>query len=313
MKNVIFYTYTEWAFGAVHYDLAKHLFQYGINCKVLPWQVSYSPTELQLLDDNVYAWISTMDGISTLVNTYGIPIEKCIPVAHAIDDFKFYKDVDSSKVINSGCISQYLKDHAILYNLPVEPKVCPLGIMFDSFYNQPSKDLKIVGYGGTYATKEEYDRSLTNHFDHIRTNHILIKRSYLVGECADKANLRFSAAIFHTKSVVTMPGFYKSVDAIISSSDHREAGGLPVLEAGAAGKLVISTPVGHWHERIGEKGGISVPIPESEFVKKTVEILEFYKSNPSEYRNRCLQIQDHARSYDWEYVIEDWVKLILDD
>jgi hypothetical protein len=34
------------------------------------------------------------------------------------------------------------------------------------------------------------------------------------------------------------------------------------------------------------------------------------KDNPVKYRQRCLEIQEHAKSYDWKYVIDKWVSIL---
>jgi glycosyltransferase involved in cell wall biosynthesis len=106
-----------------------------------------------------------------------------------------------------------------------------------------------------------------------------------------------------------MPGFYKRVDAIVCASTE-EGAGLPVLEGGAAGKLVIGTAVGHWDQRVGTKGGDVVPILEDEFLEKTVELLCYYKDNPLKYIERCMEIQEHSKTYDWSYVIDKWVRIL---
>ena len=108
-----------------------------------------------------------------------------------------------------------------------------------------------------------------------------------------------------------MPGFYRNIDAVVAASTE-EGAGLPVMEGGAAGKLVISTAVGHWAQRIGDAGGYAVPTDENEFLERTVEILSYYKSNPDKYRQRCLEIQNHAKTYDWQYVIDKWVNILSD-
>jgi glycosyltransferase involved in cell wall biosynthesis len=130
-----------------------------------------------------------------------------------------------------------------------------------------------------------------------------------IKKAAEKAGLEFVVAQHYHNSFVTMGGFYKAVDCVIMASTE-EGAGLPVLEAGAAGKLVIGTPVGHWPQRVGDKGGIEVPIPEEEFVRSCVEILTYYKNHPAEYRNRCLQIQEHAKTYDWIHYLQPWITLL---
>jgi glycosyltransferase involved in cell wall biosynthesis len=108
-------------------------------------------------------------------------------------------------------------------------------------------------------------------------------------------------------SFVTMPGFYKFVDAVIIPS-MQEGGGLPSLEAGAAGKLVIGTPVGYWQERVSIFGGIQVPVEEKDFIEFTVTALKYYKDKPNKYREKCYAIREHAKSYDWSNYVEQWVK-----
>jgi glycosyltransferase involved in cell wall biosynthesis len=105
-----------------------------------------------------------------------------------------------------------------------------------------------------------------------------------------------------------MPGFYPQVGAVVVSSTH-EGAGLPALEAAAAGRLVISTPVGHW-DRIGTKGAVEMPVEAESFVQCCSETLIYYKNNPKEYQVRCLTIQEHAREYDWINHVESWVELI---
>ena len=104
-----------------------------------------------------------------------------------------------------------------------------------------------------------------------------------------------------------MPAYYKKIDAVIMSSTE-EGGGLPMLEGAAAGRLCIGTPVGYLEENIN--GGIVVPIQSSDFVLQTTRVLEYYKNNPKEYYQKCVDIQEYARyNYDWSRVIDQWIKL----
>jgi glycosyltransferase involved in cell wall biosynthesis len=134
------------------------------------------------------------------------------------------------------------------------------------------------------------------------------KRAYLVEELAEQADLKFTIAQKYHNSWVTMGGYYKSVDVIIVASTE-EGGGLPALEASASGKLVISTPVGAWIDK-PDTIGHTVPVEESEFIKQTLELLNFYKYNPKAYQEKCMSTQINARAFDWYNVINMWVKLI---
>ena len=83
-----------------------------------------------------------------------------------------------------------------------------------------------------------------------------------------------------------------------------------MLEAAAAGKLCIGTPVGYFAENGLKGGGIQVPIDEEPFVSDTIILLDYYKNNQEEYLKKCLDIQEYARyNYDWKYVIDGWIEL----
>jgi glycosyltransferase involved in cell wall biosynthesis len=170
--------------------------------------------------------------------------------------------------------------------------VTPLGINTNSFYSKPNDSLCTVGCMNLGQVGV----------------HQHIKRPWLLEIATQRSGLNIKAAASYHHSFITMPGFYKKVDAVLIASTE-EGAGLPVLEAGAAGKLVISTPVGHY-SRVGLKGADFVPIVEHEFIEKTVELLSYYKSNSEKYRQRCLEIQHHAQSYDWKYVIDNWIEIL---
>ena len=82
------------------------------------------------------------------------------------------------------------------------------------------------------------------------------------------------------------------------------------MEAAAAGKLVMGTPVGYFERNAELGGGVLLPLDEQNFIGKLRETIVFYKNNPHEYRQRCLQIQKFAQeNYDWQNKIDYWVKL----
>ena len=85
---------------------------------------------------------------------------------------------------------------------------------------------------------------------------------------------------------------------------------MPILEGGAAGKLILSTPVGHWNEKVGNAGGIALPMDEEGYIRESVDVLSFYKKHPNLYYKKCLEIQQHAESYDWKYYLKDWLKIL---
>jgi glycosyltransferase involved in cell wall biosynthesis len=310
MKKVVFFVEPDWAFGTVHYEMFKYLWVEGFNCQLLPWNKPYTIQELVELDNHIDFWVTTHHGFRFLGHVYGaIRPERCVVIAHAPLDINelinYHGTDDFYKFKAYGVVSDYLKQHSINHGITRIPYVCPVALNYNTFYNKPSSELRTVGFAGAYHDRDEITQDM---IDDFLAKPRYKKRGYLVKECAEKAGLEFKIASNYHNNFVTMSGFYNSVDCVIIASTE-EGAGLPALEAGAAGKLVIGTPVGHWERSIGHKGGIEVPILEIEFVEKTVEILTYYKNNPHEYHNRCLQIQEHARTYDWSYVISHWINL----
>lgn len=300
MKKIVFFFESEWAFGSIHYELSKYLFSYGYNCHLLSWDRQCTREEILELDDHIDFWVTCTQGYKHLAyELNAIKPERVVIMIHSIVDLNShlqqYGDQDFDRFLNYGAVSKYLQEYSAKIGINRIPLLCPVGINYHTFNSEPSNHLETIGYAG----------SMTGHHFGLGTD---IKRGYLVQEVARRTGLKFKVAHTYHKSFITMGGFYKNVDCIIMSSTE-EGAGLPVLEAGAAGKLVLGTPVGHWNARVADKGGITLPLLEVEFVEKCVEILNYYKNNPTEYKNRCLQIQEHAKSYDWSNYVDSWIEL----
>jgi len=171
-----------------------------------------------------------------------------------------------------------------------------MGVNFAEFYSMISERLSTVGYASSMS---------------VTTYGIEWKRGELAEAAAREAGLEFRVAgsTGNQASFHDMPEFYRSVDAVLTSSIS-EAAQLPVMEAAAAGRLVIGTPVGHFPRKAYEGGGILAPIEAGKFKAFTVETLRYYKDNPTAYRDKCHAIQEAARKFDWKYTIDEWVELI---
>jgi glycosyltransferase involved in cell wall biosynthesis len=167
--------------------------------------------------------------------------------------------------------------------------VTPVAINYDTFHHEPAKQLQTVGFAGATTGV-----------------HLQIKRPWLVEQAVRNAGLELKLAHGHHNSYVTMAGYYPTVDALIVASTE-EGAGLPALEASAAGRLVISTPVGLWKSLSGGTGH-TVPIDERRFVEETTALLEFYRDNADAYLHKCISTQQHARRYDWSQVVDSWVR-----
>lgn len=296
MKRVVFFTETEWAFGVIHYELTKYLFEHGITATVMPWNKQYSHLEVVELSDTIDYFVSTPYGIAILIDSYRVAPEKCIAVAHARMDIEClltFLPEYRARLAGYSVVSDWLKQQSIELGVERVPAVTPIGINYKSFFNWPSRELKTVGYAGAINP------------DNI---HRHIKRPWLVEQVTKSAELTLKIAHGYHNSWVTMPGYYKAVDCVIVASTE-EGAGLPALEAAAAGKLVISTPVGIWLAQAGDSGH-TVPIEETAFVEATVGWLNYYRDNPVEYQIKCSETQQHAGRYDWANVIHHWAELI---
>jgi glycosyltransferase involved in cell wall biosynthesis len=101
------------------------------------------------------------------------------------------------------------------------------------------------------------------------------------------------------------------VDAILVTSTS-EGFGLTALEAAAAGRLCISTPVGYFPQLASSGAGIAAPLDAADYRRFASDTLRNYKDNPAAYKDKCIAIQHAARQFDWEQVIGDWVALLSD-
>jgi glycosyltransferase involved in cell wall biosynthesis len=300
MKKVMFFTQNRWAFGSLHQGLVKELYEHGIYANLLDYTIGYSQEEFNFFIDTYDYFVTNPESIPQLMS-YQVPLNKIVAVAHAewdiyvaardmVHNITNYYDIHSY-----GCISDKLVD---MFNdcnphSKVKAKRVTNGINFHAFYAKPSDGLQKVGFGGKMVG--------CNFFG------VDIKRGHLVQQAVEMASLNFVPN--GTYHYLAMPGYYKTIDSIIMASIE-EAAGMPMLEAAAAGRLCIGTPVGYFKHNSEEGGGIKVRSDENGFLADVVETLEYYKANTEKYKQKCLDIQEYARyNYDWSKVIHQWVDL----
>lgn len=301
MKKILFWVEPNWALGSIHFELTKRLRPYGIDSYVFSWSGTQNVKEWLKLYECVdfivtlpCAWPVVKDRLS-FINP-----KKLILVAHARQDIEDLKKIPVEELLKFkeiGCVSNWLKTTAENLKLNRELKLVPLGINYNFLYNKPNTSLNSIGYAAFYYENTENQL----------TQQAVTKRSHIIKKL--KETIPVKIANSYINSYISMVGFYKNTDAIICCSSE-EGAGLPMLEAGAAGKLVLTTPVGHWPEKVGSKGSIELPLEENALLQKVKEIYHYYSNNPVEYYNKCIEFQEHAKTYDWQFVIEDWVKLI---
>ncbi len=298
-KKVLFYTETKWAYGIIHNDLSKELYKHNIIADSLNWDLNYTQDEFNFFIKTYDVFVTSAPLVPKLHQHYKVPLHKIIATAH--EQWDLY-------LANRDCGIEFfevIKDFAVISNILVDlsknlgikrvPKVVNAGICFDNFYRPVSDNLKNVGYGGAKVSP--------NFFGIDRKRGQLVEKAL---EGIQNVGL-ISHSFYH---YLCMPAYYETMDCLIMSS-LEEAGGMPILEAAAAGRLVIGTPVGYFEDHGPKGGGIVVPLDENDFVNKTKEALIFYRDNPTIYKIKCEQIQQYARdNYDWSKKIQNWVELL---
>ncbi len=298
--KVLIYGYTKWSHGRVYYDLCKHLHQRGYIVDILGWQVDHAHYIGQIIP-YYDLFMTALDGVRTLADTYGVPYDRIIALSHHEFDMRMLieqKGIDVfEKFANYGVVSESLYWASLTsWGVPRVPMVASLGINFSEFCAEIPERLATVGYAGSMSAK---------------TYGVEWKRGELAEAAAREAGLAFKVAGWTGDQISfhDMPDFYRTVDAVLATSVS-EGGGLPVMEAAAAGRLVISTPVGHFPLKAYQGGGIIAPIEAEKFKVFTVATLKHYKEDPASFQDKCRAIQEAARKFDWQYVIGEWIDLI---
>lgn len=296
MKRIIFFTEGKWAFGTIHYSLCRRLFQYGINAELLDFFQQYHPDEMRCISQNTDYFVTTPVGVGWLLN-YGIPPSKIISIAHAQWDILLSNSQIGTDIYDQlagyAVVSNILLIKSQEFGVKRKPEVLHLGIEFDRFYQKPSDQLTRIGFAGAMESRNFAGQE--------------IKRGRLVRDIASRTSTTFALPQYH---YLAMPGFYANVDCVIQASIE-EGAGLPMMEAAAAGRFCLGTPVGYFEET-ATGGGIQVPLEESAFVESCVDWVKKAQQNPQFYRMMCLQNQQYARDhYDWNVHIERWVNYFL--
>jgi glycosyltransferase involved in cell wall biosynthesis len=295
MKLLIF-TYTQWAFGTIHNALADHLRARGWGVTIKDWTVRHPHLGVEAADHDYTMTVCSAGEVECLIS-YGVPPERTILVAHAEEDIQTFVAANGvagfDRYAGYGVVSDSLACSSITLGVQRIPLVVRLGVDYDIFERGISDGLKIVGYA---ARVERRTRSGLEQ-----------KRGSLAVTCANAANLIFRAT--ENTPMAAMPSFYGSIDALLMTS-LQEGAGLPPLEAAAAGRLVIGTPVGHMPRLAYEGLGLLAPLDAKAFVAFAAEKLLYFKNNHNAYRDTCARIQEAAAGRDWKNVLGDWEELL---
>lgn len=301
-KRILFFMAGTWSFGRFFSDLTKYLFPYDFDCVLLDYSVLYNYHEFNDLAKNCDYVVTNPSGIKVLPG-YGVPLSKSIMIMfHSVDVHDVRRwNLPINEVARCCAINQQVKDICTDFNVPIE--IVEFGINTETFRAEPSTELRRVGFSGAYLTRQQTQTA-------IEQNNLepkIYKRGFLAAEAASIAGLDFIPAVGYEYQ--TMPGYYSSVDAILSCSTDEGAGG-SVLEGGAAGRLIITTNSGGWESFVTEKGAHGLPVDEKEYLLRAIDLLIYYKFNPQKYRDRCYEIQEYAKKkYDLELYLDSWIRV----
>ena len=298
--KILIYGYPAWSHGRVYYDICKHLHGKGYIVDIINWQVNHAGYMAELT--SYYdLFISALDGIRTLVEVYGLPTAKILGLSHHALDIRVLIDQMGVEIFERlagyGVVGYQLYDASVIFGVRRHPLVVHLGVNFDELCTDIPERLETLGYAGSFSQQS--------------VDGIELKRGALAEKAAREAGLDFKVAGSTADQISfhDMPAFYKSVDAVLVSS-VTEGAGLPAREGAAAGRLVISTPVGDFPLRASQGLGIVAPIESHKYKKFVTATLKYYKDNPTAFADFCRKTQDAARQLDWQYMIGDWMELI---
>jgi glycosyltransferase involved in cell wall biosynthesis len=292
MINVLFFTENNWAFGAIHRALCKRLFKYDINADILSWEQQYTDAEFLYMVEGHNYFSTTPESVPYLMRR-GVPVDRLVVVVHGSESLQRivaqYGTEVFENVFKFAVINQDLSVLCETLGIKRKPLLVKVGVDADYFYSAPAKELKTLGYAGAKQ--------------HLLKDGKDCKRAHLIEDVAKQTGLRLvcpSSKMSH----MSMPGYYKSIDALLVASSE-ETAGLPAMEAAAASRLVISTEVGYFNAQAGVVCGMS----DEQFVTDAINAIMNYKDH-ERYWKKCLESRAYAAAtYDWKHTLKDWVQL----
>ena len=300
-KRVVFFTEPNWAFGSIHSSLCK-IFYPHINGEILDFFKEYSIKEIQEIDSSTDLWVTNWPAL--LINKYHVQPEKIAFLAHAQwDILTTQRDLPKEicqKLNRFGVISESLRTcaNAFFHGHFPKPHLTRLGIHWSRFASRgqecPVSQFKRIAVMGAYESYNVFGQE--------------IKRGNLVYETVkeinDTYNIGLEFVTFPKAHYLTMPQRYTEVDCVVMASTE-EGGGLPMLEAAAAGRLCIGTDVGYYAE---VPYGLHLPTEKYEF-KDALKQSLLHFANPnhfSELMNLCVEAEKAALEWDWSHRRQEW-------
>lgn len=298
-KKVLIHGYTKWSQGRVYYEISKRLRANGYLVDILDWRVNHADY-INTLTAYYDLLLTSPDGVPTLSDRYSVPIEKIVVVSHSEFETKQLIEEKGQSIFDGfagyGVVSHEVYRSSLMHGVRRLPAVVSLGVDCAEFGLEPPRRLATVGYASSMS---------------LTVDGVELKRGRLAESAAKAAglNFRIAGSTRHQISYHDMPDFYGEVDAVLFTSIN-ESAGLPVIEAAAAGRLVIGTPVGHFPIKAYAGGGLIAPIEPQKFAAFATSTLAYFRDRPAEFAETCRSIQEAASQFDWRYAIPDWLDLI---
>lgn len=293
--RVAFFTQPDWAFGNIYTALTKWFRKYDIYADIIPWENYTDEFARYLLKKNYDVWCTSTHGLNTLVNDWGIDLSQIVITIHSPWDHDFL-NFDANKLKGFTTINSNLNKYLTDAGIDRTPTLTRLGIEFDAFYHPNRKKLQTMGYAGAVKA------GCGMHTDW--------KRYGLYEKVLQATNMINMSKPPHMDNKC-MPGFYQNCDAVLITSNHMEAGGLPIMESAASGALTLSAKVGII-DLLGDSGGVVLPLEGEAFVNTAISLINVYKKNEAAFSQHTKDCQEFARyNYDWSVVIESWIDAIV--
>ena len=141
-KKLLIYGYTQWSHGRVYYDLCKHLHARYI-VDILDWRADHAAYVGELLAFYDF-YLTALDGVHTLVDSYGAPYDKIIALSHHELDMRMLIEQKGMEVFakfaNYGVVSEFLYCASQMMGITRVPMVASLGVNFSEFFAEvPTK------------------------------------------------------------------------------------------------------------------------------------------------------------------------------
>ena len=302
MKKVLFFIHNGWVFGKIHNELIKALHP-DVYCDILCWTQNYSAHEFKYIQDKYDYFVSTPEGCLGLNQSYGVPLQRTIAVAH--------QDWDIFNLLNCGVKKEKSKEFfdqlggyaviaPILQNISLShgvgrvPDVLRIGIFQENYPRNVSNSPTRIGNNSKYSRIDQgYD----------------VKRGNLIEKVAEKTGL----ALIKNEGVHFLGAemLYSGIDLVISPS-LVEGNPYPMLESFACGIPYLGTPTGITPQYLSKGGGKILPLNADDFLYAAVYEIEKMKSHPNYYRELCEQSFEIGQSIHWNLLRDEWINYFND-